>query len=529
MRLTAPVVALALSLWGITTPSLWRDEAATIAAVRRPFGELIIMLGHVDAVHAAYYMMIWPLVRLFGSSELVVRLPSALATAAAAGAVAATGRRMISPSAGLLAGLVFAVLPGVTRYAQEARSYALVMAVAAGTSLLLVRVLGSEPGQRRRRLTEYGASMAALGILNIFGLLLIAAHFVTVLIAGRRAVAGEGSRLIIGWFAAVAASVALASPLLVFGWRERGQISWLTVNKSSSGPGTVLTLAGSLAVTLTVLAVLVIAITVSVVRSQDQSPGRGQGEGRGRGQGKGGTDWRAAWRWPLLGLTVPWLILPPAILLLGSLITPVYTSRYILICLPALALLGGSALAALGKRAAAVGLIVILAAGWPVQLEQRGPAGHYDDIRGIDQVVAARARPGDVVLYTNPNSDDFAAAYSFGLDALRNVELLRPAIQSGTLGGTTVSLRVLKQRLRHVRRVWVVEINKFVQPPQLENLSGLPIGRALRGPGLSFRQVQVWHFHGDWLLLYVRRRHMHRLSIPVTYRNHLKAISPTLT
>jgi mannosyltransferase len=512
MRLTAPVVALALSLWGITTPSLWRDEAATIAAVRRPLGGLIIMLGHVDAVHAAYYMMMWPLVRLFGSGELVVRLPSALATAAAAGVVAAMGRRMISPSAGLLAGLVFAVLPEVTRYAQEARSYALVMAVAGLTSLLLVRVLGSEPGQRRRWLVGYGTSMAALGILNIFGLLLILAHFVTVLAAGRRAAAGHGSRLITGWFAAVAASVALASPLLVFGWRERGQISWLTVNKSSSGPGTVLTLAGSLAVTLTVLATVVVAITLSVVMSRKARRSR--------------TRWHAAWRWPLLGLTVPWLILPPVILLTGSLITPVYTSRYILICLPALALLGGSALAVLGKPASAAGLIVILLVGWPAQLEQRGPTGHYDDIRGLDQVVAVRARPGDVVLYTNPNSDDFAAAYPYGLDALRNVALKRPAIRSGTLGGTTVSLRVIKHRLRHVRRVWVVEINKFVQPPQLENLSGLPIGKALRGRGLSFRQLRVWHFHGDWLLLYVRRRHVRRQSIPVTYSNRLGAVSP---
>src|ERR1700683_2010057 len=61
-----PLVALGLSLWGITTPSFWRDEAATIAADRRSFGELLKMLGNVDAVHGAYYIFMWPLVHLFG-------------------------------------------------------------------------------------------------------------------------------------------------------------------------------------------------------------------------------------------------------------------------------------------------------------------------------------------------------------------------------------------------------------------------------------------------------------------------------
>src|SRR5260370_21318812 len=121
-----PAAALALSLWGISTPSFWRDEAATIAAVRRPFGDLLTMLGNVDAGHAVYYMLMWPVVHLAGTSEFVVRLPSAIAITIAAAAVAATGRRLLSPWAGLAAGLLFAVLPTVSRYGQEARSYAMV-------------------------------------------------------------------------------------------------------------------------------------------------------------------------------------------------------------------------------------------------------------------------------------------------------------------------------------------------------------------------------------------------------------------
>src|SRR5580658_8341540 len=110
-----PLVALVLSLWDITTPSFWRDEAATIAADKRPFGDMIRMLGHVDAVHGAYYIMMWPLLHLFGAGEFIMRLPSALAAGVIAAFVAAIGRRVVSPWAGLATGLLFAVLPVASR------------------------------------------------------------------------------------------------------------------------------------------------------------------------------------------------------------------------------------------------------------------------------------------------------------------------------------------------------------------------------------------------------------------------------
>ena len=480
-RYLPPALALALSLWGITTPSFWRDEAATLAAVRRPFGGLIAMLGNVDAVHAAYYIMVWPLVHVIGAGEFVVRLPSAVATAVAAAAVAAIGRRLISSWAGLMAGLMFAVLPAVTRYAQEARSYAMVIAVAAIASYVLVRAVGAAPERRRRWLVGYGVSLAAVGILNIFALLLIPAHAVTIVLDYRRRAGGPDSRrLVIGWLIAAAASVVVASPLLVLGWSERGQISWLAVNKSSSGLGTLLTLDGSILVTFAVVAVIGISLVVSSEAGRERL--------------------QAAWPWPMIELTVPWLALPPLILLTGSLITPLYTSRYILMCLPALALICGAALAALGRIAGPVALAAILLAGLPTQLTQRGPAGHYDDIRSLDKVVAVQARSGDVVLYANPNAESFGAAYPYGLDALRNIALKQAAIPSGTLAGTTAPLAVIRQRLGQVSRVWVVEINKFVQVPEIEGLNGLPLGPAMLG--LPFHLVKVWHEHGDWLLLY---------------------------
>jgi len=484
-RWLPPVVAFLVCLWGITTPSYWRDEAATIAAIKRPLGDLVAMLGNVDAVHGAYYLMMWPIEHVLGSGELVLRLPSAVAVAVGAAAVAAIARRLISPWAGLSAGLLYAMLPVTSRYGQEVRSYAMVMAVAAISSYLLIRVLGAEPARQRRWLAGYGASIAVLGILNIFGLLLIPAHAVTIALYGRRGVRDPAvRRLAIGWLAAVAAGVVIASPLLVLGWLQRGQIAWLSVNTSSSGLSTLYSLSGSYTVTTIVIAVIVVALVLSTEAGPDKR--------------------RAAWPVRLAEISLPWLIVPPLVLLVASTVTPVYTSRYILICIPALAVIGGAAVASYSRIAGAIALVVILAAGSTTQAGQRTAAGHYDDILAIDQIVKAHARPGDVVLYTNPNSESFGAAYSFGLGQLPNIALKQGPIQSGTLAGTNARLAQIRSRLQHAKRVWVVEINHLKTAPQLLGLNGLPLSTTPVLERLPLQYTTSWHLRLDYLILFTR-------------------------
>jgi len=479
------LVALLLSLWHITTPSFWRDEAATIAAIRRPLGDLIAMLGNVDAVHGAYYLMMWPIEHVLGPGALVLRLPSAVAVAVGAAVVAATGRRLISPWAGLGAGLLYAVLPVTSRYGQEARSYAMVMTVAAIASYLLVRVLQADPARRRRWLTAYGVSIAALGILNIFGLLLVPAHAVTIAVACRRGLHDPGTRRVaIGWLVAAVAGMAVASPLLVFGWLQRGQIAWLGVNTSSSGLNTLFSLSGSFLVTTSLLAVVAVALVLSTEVSRERR--------------------RAAWPGRLAELSLPWLIVPPLVLLVVSMAQPVYTSRYILICIPALALIAGAAVAFYGRLAGAIALGVILIAGATTQLGQRTTAGHYDDIMAIDQIVAANARPGDYVLYTNPNAESFGAAYPYGLGKLRNIALKQGPNPSGTLAGTNASLAEIRSRLAHANRVWVVEINSLSSDPLLLGLNGLPISAMPIMDKEPLEFTQYWHERGDYLILWTR-------------------------
>jgi mannosyltransferase len=473
LQAVPPLVTFAVVLWGITGSSYWRDEAASLSAAERPFGNLVRMLGHVDAVHGAYYVIIWAVVRIGGAGELATRLPSALAMAAAAAAVTALGRRLVSPRAGLASGLVFAILPEVSWYGQEARSYAMVTALAVVASYLLVRALQPAGGAGAGRwLAGYGAALAALGVANLFGLLLIVPHAVTVGMEWRRSVSDHGvsgrgaaRSLALGWLAAAAGAVLLVSPLMVLAWVQRGQLAWLSP-AGLAGLESLQLLVGPTAMTIAAGGILACAVAFCARRGPEPLA--------------------VAWPRGLTALAIPWLVLPPAILLAVSPVMPIYAVRYVMICTPAVALLLGTGLAALGRSAGALALVLIAALGLPLQLFIRSPGGHGDAILQADRIVAANMRPGDAVLEFK--EENFAQAYPFGIHDLDNVALARTRIASATLIGTFLPDPVVRLRLAQVSRVWVVE---YGDREPLPVLSGLP-----------FRLVRTWQTSDIWLFLY---------------------------
>jgi len=464
-----PLATFVIMVWGIRGPSYWRDEAATLSAAQRPFGNLLRTLGNIDAVHGAYYVLIWVMVRIGGTGELVTRLPSAVAMAVAAVAVTALGRRLISLRAGLASGLVFAVLPQVSLYGQDARPYAIVVALAAVASYLLVRVMDAEDARQRNRwLAWYALCLAALGIVDIFGLLLVPAHAVTValrLVREREAEAGTARSLGLGWLAAVVAGVVLVSPVLVLGYVQKGTLSWLT----PPGLGSVRqlrTLIGTGTLVNTVALVVAAGIVVSAILGRQRL--------------------RGAWPGSVPALALPWLILPPAILLIGSLITPLYTLRYVLLCLPAIALLVGAGLSSFGWVLGTAGLVLVAVLAWPTQLQVRTADGHSDNIRRADRIVAANRRPGDAVLEFK--AENFAQAYPYGIRDLIPVAQAESPTQSATLVGTFLPDPVVRQRLTRVSRVWVIE---YAHPTPLVILNGL-----------HFQLIHAWRTSDIWLYLY---------------------------
>ncbi len=93
---------------------------------------------------SGYYLLMHLLIAVFGNGELVLRLPSAIATVATTAIVAAIGRRLFDRRVALIAGVLTAVSLPLIFWAQSARGYAPMVAFLCGAFLIFVTVATQE-------------------------------------------------------------------------------------------------------------------------------------------------------------------------------------------------------------------------------------------------------------------------------------------------------------------------------------------------------------------------------------------------
>jgi len=506
-----PAVTLIVMLWGMATPSYWRDESATLAATDRSIPQLLRLLGRVDAVHGLYYLILWPVVHFVGTREFETRLPSAIAMAAAALGIAAIGRRLRSRRAGLYAGLVFAAMPLVTLQGHDARPYALETAAAVLATYLLLRA-AEKPAASR--FAAYGLSMVLLGYMHPFGLLIIPAHALALIPAARLARARRGAGadgageadpcragdvdvagLMVRWLASGAFAGVLLAPLLWLSWREQWAIDWLPPPTGHDLSALAASFAADTLASAPVFAALIAAGTVRADwPDRALRPGWWRRPVQAVRTAAAVAPWAGRGERALTWVTVPWLLFPPAVLLIAAEFKPVYELMYLEYCLPPAALLAGAGLAALGRplRLAALGLVVAL--GLPAQFHLRTPlAGGY--IRSTAQFLAQHERPGDAVYYPSFRGGvpTWNITYPDGFAGLRVIQQDETAAQAGRLVGTSLPLPVIEQRLKSVRRLWIVDMSQRWENPPFS-----------LGP--DFRQALSWHHNQMWIRLYVRVR-----------------------
>lgn len=484
--IVSPAVTLAVMLWGIGAHPYWGDEVDTISAVSRTVPQLMRLLGRIDAVHGLYYLLLMPVVQLGGTAELVARLPSAVAMAAAAAGVTAIGNRLVSRRAGLCAGLVFAALPTVTVQGQDARPYAMVTAAVVLSSYLLIR---ASADSRRRWLVAYGLSLVLVGYMQMFALLMVPAHAVTLTGLGRRRPAEEGrpgGALDAGWLrrwllTVAAAGLALA-PVIIVGWVQRGQIAWIPKlgwNDAGDLQGTLIAGSAPAALAIGLLGLLGL---LGGTRARGWIARPWLRALTRRWLRRGGPDGGLAW------LAVPWLVVPPGLLLAASAIKPVYYGRYITFCVPATALLAGAGLAAIRWWARVGVLALLVALVMPWQLAQRVPGG---GTRMVAQFLQAHERPGDAIVYPDSLIPPWYIAYPDGFARLRDIGLSQTPAQAGRLFASTVPVPVLEQREQGVSRIWIIPVRG----------SGNPAGYLAPG----FHLEHAWNLGGyQPVLLYVK-------------------------
>jgi mannosyltransferase len=305
------VVGGAIAFAGAGTPSYWGDEAASVMSAQRPLSSLFGELAHIDAVHGLYYLFLHFWVGAFGTSEAVVRFPSAVAAGFAIAGTVALGRRLLGTSGGIVAGAVVAVLPELTRMAIEARSYSFGMAAAVWLTWLLVGLVRRHE-TRKRRWVLYAVGAALSVYLFLYLALLVVVHLVVV-VAERPPAA-----VVRRWLQALVFVVLVTVPFVAVALTEQHQIAFLAQRDYATVTAVLVRQwfrTPVVAVIAWALILAGIAVTALISRHRARHFRRGQ------------------------VIALAWVVLPTAILLAGNAwIAPMYNMRYAAFCLPGVAI-----------------------------------------------------------------------------------------------------------------------------------------------------------------------------------------------
>ena len=370
------LVTACLGLFQVSRPELWRDELAGWSFATRSVHGLLATARNTGGAQLPYYLILHSWIAAFGSSVTAMRALSVLAMAGAAAFVALAARELAGTRAGVAAGLVFAVIPSISRFAQEVRFYALAMCFAALATWLLARAL-DRPSWARW--AGYTASMAAVGYLDTVAMSLLAGHAVWTALRWWR----ERDTRLLRFILAMAVSASTCAPVILLGSRQAAsQLDW--VPRPSLGWSALAQFGGNLFFSGPVaVAVLVLAALAWMTRKRDVA----------------------------MYLTAAAICPLAAVWLVSCGSVSYFFPRYVLFTLIAIAILAGVAVARLRPLPAVAVIALVAVLGVYDQAMIRKPDAHnwaeYPasvgaaafEYAAAARVVGTDAGPGDGIVY----------------------------------------------------------------------------------------------------------------------------------
>lgn len=486
-------VAGVVSGAGASRPSLWFDEGATISAsASRSLPELWRLLGHIDAVHGLYYLLMHGWFALLPPTEFFSRMPSCLAVAAAAAGVVVFTRQLSGRTTAVCAGVVFAILPRTTWAGIEARSYALSTAAAVWLTVLLIVAI------RRNRpwpWLAYALGLTLSILLSINLVLLVLVHAAVLALLAHRRSAG-------GWWAVTsAAAVGMSLPFLMFAHGQVWQVAWISSLKRSIFLDVVHRQYFDHSVWFAVLAGVVIIAAIAFPSAGARAPE---------------SDTRS-----LLIICAAWIIVPTVVVLLYSALSePIYYPRYLCFTSPAMAVVLATCIVTIARKPWPIaGVLVLFAvAALPDYLfTQRGPyAKEGWDYSQVADVISAHAAPGDCLLVDNtvrwaPGPiRALLATRPAAFRELADVERGARGPDRGTLWDGHIAVWLVADRIAECTTVWTISDRDQTLPAHQQGVSLAPgpvFGRApaYHTPNaLGFRIVERWQFHHTQVVKSIR-------------------------
>jgi mannosyltransferase len=482
------VVAAVISAAWACRPSLWFDEGATISAsASRTLPELWKLLGHIDAVHGLYYLLMHGWFAVFPPTEFWSRLPSALAIGTAAAGITVFTKQFVPGRAtALCAGAVFAILPRTTWAGMEARSYAFAAAAAVWLTVLLVAAVR----RNRPRLWlcyALGLMLSILLNLNLVLLVLVYAAMLPLL-------APEKCRKspVIWWAVSSAVAVGIMTPFIVFAHGQIWQVNWIYPVSWHYAFDIILRQYFDHSVPFAILtAVLIVGAIVARLAGARGPAG----------------DVRE-----LLIIGAAWIVIPTGLTVVYSAISePVYFPRYLIFTAPAAAVVLAVCVVTIARKPwpIAGAVLVFAVAALPNYLfTQRWPyAKEGWDYSQVADLISSHAAPGDCLMADN--------TVPWRPGPIRAVLATRPAafrslidVERGVYGPKVgwlwdghVAVWLTTAKINKCSTIWTITDRDKSLPDHQSGQSlspGTAFGRApaYRFPSyLGFRIVERWQFH----------------------------------
>jgi mannosyltransferase len=374
----AILAGMVLCLHGLGAKPIWFDEGWSLGCARLPLRDSLI-LALYEPVQWPYYLVLRAFLSL-GDSESLLRLPSALFMIASIPMLFLSARRLFGTHAALAAALLMAVHADLVKYAHEVRGYGMEIFLLTTSLYLLCRYV-EQPTFRRQ--LAYVAVCALAVYTHMYGILVIGAQLLCLFLVPPGTVRRKDTVL------TLVSICALAAPMWLFAARVPRQYTiWMGMPTWSS---VYLVLqhisgnAGALSVLLSAAGLLVAMLGFAGLLLDPAKK-------------------EEAWTLllPVLSFTLP-LVTTILASLLGR---PCFLGRYMLFCVPALALMMASVIGRLPNlklMAVATSLLVVvgLFGVWSYYQEDFDvDGGVRENYPELARFIASNAMPGDgIILY----------------------------------------------------------------------------------------------------------------------------------
>lgn len=466
---TPMAITLVVSLYGLTSVGIDRDETATIDIGTRTPQEIWRMSHYGDAVHSFYYLLMHYWMGWFGTSPQAIRVPSVIGVVIASGVLTLFGSQLISRRAGITAGILYGCAPLISAIAHDARSYGLVSAVAIAATYALWKAVA----ERRRWLwLAYGLLIVLLIILHLLAALILVAHATTI---GWYAIAHRSWSPVRRWLLTVALAAIPIAALGRLALDQAATAGWISKPTWRDVSGTIIDFAGG--------ALLVAPVAVLVVLAYRRQPASSRTP----------TVWNVA---------LPWLLLPPTLLLAFSIWHPLYVSRYVLYSLAALMLLVAAGLDRFRWWLHLPIVALLLAATIPMHRAVLDPQTGANDLRGEAAFIKSVKEPGDAIVFLVPTQRYMEHSYPSSYAGLYDVAAAQTQAQATNFSGIDVNNQQLLDRLRSVNRVWAVKYWAFPKARPGNRVIEQERYALFKDAGLKWAGTQ--RFRGGAFLLFER-------------------------